>query len=66
MRRYLVVAGRARSARSAPPTPTISMARSCTRLMTVEEINGEYEYQTGEVIIKTFEERGPIRRKSRW
>lgn len=42
----------------APPTPTISMARSCTRLMTVEEINGEYEYQTGEVIIKTFEERG--------
>ncbi len=30
----------------------------CTRLMTVEEINGEYEYQTGEVIIKTFEERG--------
>lgn len=30
----------------------------CTRLMTVDEINGEYEYQTGEVIIKTFEERG--------
>ncbi|QKN37969.1 L-ribulose-5-phosphate 4-epimerase AraD [Escherichia coli] len=29
-----------------------------TRLMTAEEINGEYEYQTGEVIIKTFEERG--------
>ncbi len=26
--------------------------------MTAEEINGEYEYQTGEVIIKTFEERG--------
>ena len=26
--------------------------------MTTEEINGEYEYQTGEVIIKTFEERG--------
>jgi L-ribulose-5-phosphate 4-epimerase len=25
--------------------------------MTAEEINGEYEYQTGEVIIKTFEER---------
>ncbi len=24
----------------------------CTRLMTAEEINGEYEYQTGEVIIK--------------
>ena len=30
----------------------------CTRLMTAEEINGEYGYQTGEVIIKTFEERG--------
>lgn len=26
--------------------------------MTAEEINGEYEYQTGEVIIETFEERG--------
>lgn len=25
--------------------------------MTVEEINGEYEYQTGEVIIQTFEQR---------
>ncbi len=25
--------------------------------MTEEEINGEYEYQTGEVIIQTFEER---------
>ncbi|HHG8770894.1 TPA: L-ribulose-5-phosphate 4-epimerase [Raoultella planticola] len=30
----------------------------CTRLMTPAEIQGEYEYQTGEVIIKTFEERG--------
>ena len=29
-----------------------------TRQMTAEEINGEYEYQTGEVIIETFEERG--------
>ncbi|MEG1122437.1 MAG: L-ribulose-5-phosphate 4-epimerase [Citrobacter sp.] len=29
----------------------------CTRRMTVGEINGEYEYQTGEVIISTFEER---------
>lgn len=29
----------------------------CTRLMTSAEIAGEYEYQTGEVIIKTFEER---------
>lgn len=30
----------------------------CTRQMTRQEIAGEYEYQTGEVIIKTFEERG--------
>mgnify|MGYP002651806515 CR=1 FL=1 len=30
----------------------------CTRPMPAEEINGEYEYQTGEVIIKTFEQRG--------
>ncbi|MFP2489098.1 L-ribulose-5-phosphate 4-epimerase [Enterobacter ludwigii] len=29
----------------------------CTRLMTPAEIAGEYEYQTGEVIIRTFEER---------
>ncbi|WNI77173.1 L-ribulose-5-phosphate 4-epimerase [Enterobacter ludwigii] len=29
----------------------------CTRLMTPAEIADEYEYQTGEVIIKTFEER---------
>ena len=29
----------------------------CTRLMTRDEINGEYEYQTGEVIIETFEKR---------
>lgn len=29
----------------------------CTRLMTAEEINGEYEYQTGKVIIQTFEQR---------
>ena len=29
----------------------------CTRLMTTAEIAGEYEYQTGEVIINTFEER---------
>ncbi|MGG8291914.1 L-ribulose-5-phosphate 4-epimerase [Klebsiella sp. 141130] len=29
----------------------------CTRLMTADEINGEYEYQTGEVIVKTFEAR---------
>lgn len=29
----------------------------CTRLMTSEEIGGEYEYETGEVIVKTFEER---------
>lgn len=30
----------------------------CTRRMTQAEIAGEYEYQTGEVIIKTFAERG--------
>lgn len=29
----------------------------CTRLMTQEEIAGEYEHQTGEVIIQTFIER---------
>ena len=29
----------------------------CTRLMTTEEIRGEYEYQTGEVIIQTFSQR---------
>ena len=29
----------------------------CTRRMTTAEIAGDYEYQTGEVIIKTFEER---------
>ncbi len=39
-------------------TPIILRSHPCTRLMTAEEINGEYEYQTGEVIIKTFEERG--------
>ena len=30
----------------------------CTRKMTDEEINGEYEWQTGELIAKTFEEHG--------
>jgi len=30
----------------------------CTRKMTPQEIAGEYEHQTGEVIISTFEERG--------
>ncbi|MCS2168007.1 L-ribulose-5-phosphate 4-epimerase [Scandinavium manionii] len=30
----------------------------CTRKMTAQEIAGEYEHQTGEVIISTFEERG--------
>lgn len=29
----------------------------CTRLMTAEEIAHEYEYQTGQVIIETFEQR---------
>lgn len=37
----------------------------CTRQMTAEEINGEYEYQTGEVIIETFEEPAGVRHKSR-
>ena len=40
------------------PVLEIIQARRCTRLMTAEEINGEYEYQTGEVIIETLEERG--------
>ena len=30
----------------------------CTRLMTVEEIHGEYELETGNVIIETYKERG--------
>lgn len=30
----------------------------CTRLMTDEEINGEYEWQTGEVIVETFRQQG--------
>ena len=30
----------------------------CTRLMTDDEINGEYEWQTGEVIVETFREKG--------
>lgn len=30
----------------------------CTRLMTDEEINGEYELDTGTVIVETFRERG--------
>lgn len=38
-------------------TRTILRCDPCTRLMTTAEIAGEYEYQTGEVIIKTFEER---------
>ena len=29
----------------------------CTRKMTVEEINGEYEKETGKVIVETFKER---------
>lgn len=31
----------------------------CTRRMTLEEIEGEYERETGNVIIKTFEGRSP-------
>ena len=30
----------------------------CTRLMTAEEIHGEYELETGNVIIETYKERG--------
>jgi L-ribulose-5-phosphate 4-epimerase len=31
----------------------------CTRKMTAEEINGEYEKQTGNVIVETFKEKNP-------
>lgn len=31
----------------------------CTREMTAEEINGEYEYETGRVIVETFENMNP-------
>lgn len=30
----------------------------CTRLMSEKEIHGEYEYETGKVIIETFQEKG--------
>lgn len=30
----------------------------CTRLMTEEEINGRYEWETGQVIVETFRQRG--------
>ncbi|MGM3176256.1 L-ribulose-5-phosphate 4-epimerase [Dickeya lacustris] len=30
----------------------------CTRLMTPEEIAGQYEWETGQVIVETFRERG--------
>ncbi len=30
----------------------------CTRKMTDEEINGEYEWETGNVIVETFERKG--------
>ncbi|AKG71576.1 MULTISPECIES: L-ribulose-5-phosphate 4-epimerase [Serratia] len=30
----------------------------CTRLMRDEEINGRYEWETGQVIVETFKERG--------
>lgn len=30
----------------------------CTRLMSEKEIHGEYEYETGKVIIETFREKG--------
>lgn len=32
----------------------------CTRAMTVEEIKGEYERETGNVIIETFRDKDPI------
>ena len=31
----------------------------CTRPMTDEEINGEYEYETGRVIVETFRDKDP-------
>ncbi|MEI7367226.1 L-ribulose-5-phosphate 4-epimerase [Pectobacterium colocasium] len=30
----------------------------CTRLMTDDEINGRYEWETGQVIVETFQQRG--------
>lgn len=35
----------------------------CTRKMTDAEINGEYEWETGNVIVETFENRVSMRRK---
>ena len=35
----------------------------CTRLMTDAEINGEYEWETGNVIVETFENRESTRPK---
>lgn len=32
----------------------------CTRKMTVEEINGEYEMETGKVIVETFQGKDPV------
>ncbi len=32
----------------------------CTRKMTAEEINGEYELNTGKVIVETFSNRNPL------
>ncbi|MDM4855407.1 class II aldolase/adducin family protein [Escherichia coli] len=41
------------------PTPTISTTTiPCTRKMTDAEINGEYEWETGNVIVETFEKQG--------
>ena len=39
------------------PRGLLLAAIPCTRMMTTAGIAGDYEYQTGEVIIKTFEER---------
>lgn len=35
----------------------------CTRKMTDAEINGEYEWETGNVIVETFENRVSMQRK---
>jgi L-ribulose-5-phosphate 4-epimerase len=32
----------------------------CTRKMTLDEINGEYELETGDVIVETFQGKNPI------
>jgi L-ribulose-5-phosphate 4-epimerase len=53
----------AQAGRSIPATGTTHAdyfygSIPCTHRMTDDEINGDYEWQTGEVIVKTFAERG--------